>query len=129
MAQEVEVSLNGQGKGSITIQNAAKGETYKLYRLFDATVSATVQGNGSANSIAYTGSIPEELKNYFEADENGYITATEAAWTPNNDIKEMSPELQKALETWTESATAVAVAESDGSQLKFINLEFFYYEQ
>lgn len=33
--------------GSITIQNAQVGETYKLYKLFDATV-------GSNGAIAYT---------------------------------------------------------------------------
>ena len=34
-AQEVVVA--GNGKGSITISNAAKGETYTIYKLFDAT--------------------------------------------------------------------------------------------
>ena len=35
VAQEVTVA--GDGKGSITISNAAKGETYTIYKLFDAT--------------------------------------------------------------------------------------------
>ena len=50
------------GNGSITISNAAKGETYTIYKLFDATVSA------DHKSIAYTGEIPESLKTYFAAE-------------------------------------------------------------
>ena len=33
--------------GTITVQNASKGQTYTLYKLFDATV-------GSNGAIAYT---------------------------------------------------------------------------
>lgn len=75
------------GEGSITISNAAKGETYNIYKLFDATVSA------DNNSIAYTGTIPESLNTYFIADKNGYISATEEA--KNGD--KMSDGLQTAL--------------------------------
>ena len=41
-AQEENVN---NGKASITISNAAKGETYTIYKLFDATV--TGEENGS----------------------------------------------------------------------------------
>ena len=37
MAQTVTV---GEGDGSITITNAAQGEEYAIYKLFDATQSA-----------------------------------------------------------------------------------------
>ena len=67
-----EVTGTG-GEGSITISNAAKGETYSIYKLFDATV------NADGTSIAYTGTIPDGLKTYFIADENGYISATPEA--------------------------------------------------
>lgn len=65
-----DVPVPGTGRGSITISNAAKGETYTIYRLFDATVSA------DHKSIAYIGEIPASLKTYFTADKNGYISAT-----------------------------------------------------
>lgn len=105
------------GNGSITISNAAKGETYTIYKLFDATVSA------DHKSIAYTGEIPEGLKDYFIADKNGYISATEKA----TDGGIMSAGLKTALKTWTKTATATATAVSDGSALTFKELAYGYY--
>ena len=105
------------GTGSITISNAAKGETYTIYKLFDATV------NADGSSIAYTGEIPESLKTYFTADTNGYISATEKA----KDGENMSEGLKTALKAWTATATATATAESDGSALNFKGLAFGYY--
>lgn len=105
------------GTGSITISNAAKGETYTIYKLFDATVSA------DGSSIAYTGTIPESLELYFTADKNGYISATPAAKDGDN----MSEGLKAALKTWTADATATATAESDGSALTFKGLAYGYY--
>ena len=78
------------GNGSITISNAAKGETYTIYKLFDATVSE------DGKSIAYTGTVPEDLKTYFTADENRYISATPAAKSGES----MSDGLKAALKAW-----------------------------
>ena len=105
------------GNGSITISNAAKGETYTIYKLFDATVSA------DHKSIAYTGEIPESLNEYFIADKNGYISAT----TKAKEGDKMSEGLQNALKTWTEKEEPVATAESDGSALNFTGLAYGYY--
>ena len=105
------------GKGSITISNAAKGETYTIYKLFDATV------NADGSSIAYTGTIPASLSAYFNKDANGYISATAEAKNGEN----MSEELKTALKTWTAGATVTATAESDGSALKFNGLAYGYY--
>ena len=105
------------GTGSITISNAAKGETYTIYKLFDATVSE------DGKSIAYTGTIPESLKTYFTADKNGYISATPKA----KDGANMSEGLKTALKDWTATATATATAESDGSALNFKGLAYGYY--
>lgn len=104
-------------EGSITISNAAKGETYTIYKLFDATVSA------DKTSIAYTGTIPPSLKSYFTADKNGYISATADAKNGDN----MSVGLKAALKTWTETATETASAKSDGSALNFKGLAYGYY--
>ncbi len=111
-----DVTVTG-GTGSITISNAAKGETYTIYKLFDATV------NADGSSIAYTGTIPESLNTYFTADENGYISATSAA----KDGENMSEGLKTALKAWTAAATAAATAESDGSALNFKELAYGYY--
>lgn len=111
-----DITVTG-GTGSITISNAAKGETYTIYKLFDATV------NADGSSIAYTGTIPESLNTYFTADENGYISATSAAKDGDN----MSEGLKTALKTWTAAATATATATSDGSALNFKELAYGYY--
>ena len=111
-----DIAVTG-GTGSITISNAAKGETYTIYKLFDATV------NADGSSIAYTGTIPESLNTYFTADENGYISATVKA----KDGENMSEGLKTALKAWTATATEAASAESDGSTLNFNNLPYGYY--
>lgn len=112
-----EVTHKDGGKGSITISNAAKGETYTIYKLFDATV------NADGSSIAYTGTIPESLEKYFKADDNGYISATPEA----TDGANMSEGLKTALKAWTAGATATATAKSDGSALTFNGLAYGYY--
>lgn len=111
-----DVTVTG-GTGSITISNAAKGETYTIYKLFDATV------NADGSSIAYTGAIPESLNTYFTADDNGYISAT----TKAKDGENMSEGLKTALKAWTKTETATATATSDGSALKFNGLAYGYY--
>lgn len=111
-----DVTVTG-GTGSITISNAAKGETYTIYKLFDATV------NADGSSIAYTGTIPDSLKDYFSADANGYISATSAA----KDGENMSEGLKTALKAWTATAADAATAESDGSALNFKELAYGYY--
>ena len=117
-AQEV---THTDGEGSITISNAAKGETYTIYKLFDATVSK------DGSSIAYTGTIPDGLKDYFTKDKNGYISATDAA----KDGANMSERLKTALKDWTATAEAAekvaATAVSDGSVLHFTGLAYGYY--
>ena len=105
------------GTGSITISNATIGETYTIYKLFDATV------NADGSSIAYTGTIPDGLKDYFTADDNGYISALPAAQNGES----MSEELKAALKEWTAHATATATATSDGSVLNFTGLAYGYY--
>ena len=105
------------GNGSITISNAAKGETYAIYKLFDATVSE------DGKSIAYTGTVPEDLKTYFTADENRYISATPAAKSGES----MSDGLKAALKAWAAGETATSTAVSDGSALNFKGLAYGYY--
>ncbi|XCP84623.1 isopeptide-forming domain-containing fimbrial protein [Roseburia hominis] len=136
-AQDVD-SKEG-GTGSITIKNAAKGETYSAYRLFDATV-----GGGK---VAYKGPVPEGLETYFveTSTGSGYVQATKDAfktityygeeaktnvvtgptdyWTGEG----MSDGLRSALTTWKGSQTPIVTAVSDGSVLKFTNLDLGYY--
>lgn len=119
-AQEIN---SGTANGAtITVANAAKGETYKIYKLFDATVTGTDGG-----SISYTGTIPATLTDYFEADAVGNITVKDAAYADPTTKAEMSEGLRTALKTWAATATVTAEAKSDGSNLQFTGLPFGYY--
>lgn len=108
-----DVGTAAENTATITIQNAAKGETYKVYKLFDATVTGTTGG-----SIAYTGEIPNGLSSYFTEDTVGNISVVA-------DVDNTA--LFAALKTWTESTTATASATSDGSTLNFNGLAYGYY--
>lgn len=119
-AQEA-TSTTETGSASITISNASKGETYNVYKLFDATVTGKENG-----SIAYTGTVPDSLTNYFEKDANGYISVKDAAYTDSTK-KEMSEDLRTALKAWAGNATYLAKETSDGSALTFKNLPYGYY--
>lgn len=112
-----DVDSGSAGEGTITITNAAKGETYTVYKLFDASVSP------GGDSIAYTGDIPGALTDYFKADKNGYISATAAA----KDGGSMSEGLRAALKEWVKTATESVYAVSDGSALNFKGLDYGYY--
>lgn len=123
-AQDVDSAAGGEA--TITVSNASKGETYSIYKLFDATVAdkdGELDGEGPIN---YTGTIPTDLAAYFEADTAGNITATEAAFAEGS-TEVMSDGLKAALKTWAEGTTEVTSAVSDGSVLNFTNLEYGYY--
>lgn len=111
--------------GSITISNAAKGETYTIYKLFDATVDAT-----DSTKIAYYGSIPAGLTDYFEETQtgSGYVQAKDAAWKDASTKAEMSDGLKTALTTWANAQTSNAgTAVADGSAVVFNSLALGYY--
>ncbi len=117
--------------GSITVTNAAKGETYKAYKLFDATVAAT-ENSTDTDTIAYYGTIPSSLTDYFEytaeayaTANSGYIKAKAAAWDGNK----MSSGLETALTAWAnaEGRTAAQTIVADGGEVVFSNLALGYY--
>lgn len=103
-----------QGTGSITIENAAKGVTYKIFKLFDATV------NADGTSIAYTGDIPEDLKDYFYKNDEGNVFQVEGT---SDDA------IVTALQTWARNQTATTenTKVGDGGKVVFSGLEFGYY--
>lgn len=116
-AQTVDSGKNGSA--SITIKNASKGETYKVVKLFDASVTGKEDG-----SIAYTGTIPDSLSAYFEKDAAGNISATDAAKGEDGNL---SAAAVAALKTWAATQTADASAASTGGELVFTNLPYGYY--
>ena len=128
-AQDKAYTGTDKGTATITVNNASKGVTYKVYKLFNATVS-TKETDGVSDSIAYTGIIPDSLSAYFTADEKGNITATDAA-KDATDPTQLSSNAVNALKAWADSDavkdTYLVDAESDGSALTFSNLPYGFY--
>ena len=116
---QTKAYTGADGDGAkITISNAANGETYKIAKLFDATVSVA-ETDGVSDSIAYQGDIPESLSAYFTKDTAGNISATAALVLSDDDV-------QDALKTWAE-ANVTDQAVSDGTVLEFTGLPYGYY--
>lgn len=113
------VGTAADGTGTITISNAAKGETYSIVKIFDATITNDATATTDATGIAYTGTIPDDLSAYFETDSTGNIirkaTATDDA------------ALVTAVQAYAKKQTATASATSDGSVLTFQGLTYGYY--
>lgn len=106
------------GPATITIKNAAKGETYKVVKLFDATY------NSGADAISYSGTIPTELADFFEAKDNGIVIKQ----AEGEDVSIDGPAAAAKFKAWAEKQsdpTAQAVA--DGTTLKFQGLPYGYY--
>jgi fimbrial isopeptide formation D2 family protein/LPXTG-motif cell wall-anchored protein len=97
--------------GSITVANAAKGETYGLVKLFDATVGA----NGET---AYTGDIPADLADYFTKDTAGNIHKAEG----KTDV-----EIAEAVAAWAKTQTPITTKVGDGNPVVFDGLAYGYY--
>jgi fimbrial isopeptide formation D2 family protein/LPXTG-motif cell wall-anchored protein len=102
--------------GTITISNAAKGETYKLFKIFDATADA----NGN---IAYTGDIPTALADYFVKDTVGNISKN----TEKSDTV-IAQAVADYVYTLTESdAKFIEKKTGEGTAVQFTGLAFGYY--
>ena len=125
-AQTVPATTPDDDNATITINNPANGETYSVFKLFDATV--TTDGK-----IAYqtTEAIPDVLANYFTKSGNDVFPADSICQKDSSGKVVgtiMTDELKEALETWAKNATASATAKSNGeATLEFTNLPYGYY--
>ena len=134
-AQEKASGMGGDAK--ITIENASKGDTYKVVKLFDATIT-----NPPSTAIAYTGTIPSALSNYFEKDSAGNVTLKRIADSNGKNpgeegyvetFYELTADDYEAMKTWADGVAATDttypnVSEvSDGSALNFTGLKYGYY--
>lgn len=125
-AQTVNYTGTDGDGATITINNPAKGETYAVHKLFDATVSS------DGSKIAYQGTVPTSLSDYFYADTKGYIHPKDAIL--DRDAKEniigtkMTDALKTALEGWAKNNSNItAQAVSSGDELVFTGLPYGYY--
>ena len=124
-AQTVPQTTPDADNATITIKNPYKGESYTLYKLFDATVASTTT---TTDKIAYQGTIPTGLDTYFEsitgADGSTNYVKLKDTYDPNS----MPDAFWTALETWAGTATQTATATSNGDpSLEFTGLPYGYY--
>lgn len=110
---------------TITINNAAKGETYSIYKLFDATV------NGDKIAYQCTGDIPAGLEAFFSKDSSNNVIPADSICEKDEKGKitgtKMTDGLKAALEDWAKTAELTSTAVSDGSALSFTGLPYGYY--
>ena len=104
------------GNGTITVNNASKGVTYTLYKVFDASV-------GEKGEIVYTKADLAE-NDYFEKNASGNVVAKDAAYEGAHTNNKLSA---GAIEWIKANGTEVKSVESDGTALQFTGLEYGYY--
>lgn len=109
-AQSVDTGAGG--KASITIDNAAQGQTYTIYKLFDATVD----GNGAISYKVPTGK-NFTGNDFFSVDKSGNVLSKD-----NIDVS------SDAFKTWAAGfGTEVKSAKAEDNTLVFSNLTYGYY--
>lgn len=114
VASAQTVDTQAGGTGTITIRNASQSQTYTVYKLFDATVTA--DGTGISYKVPTGKTLPADNP-YFAVDSKGNVTAKEGA-----DVS------SEAFATWAKTfGTAVKSAEATDNTLVFTNLTFGYY--
>ena len=114
VASAQTVDTQAGGTGTITIRNASQSQTYTVYKLFDATVTA--DGTGISYKVPTGKTLPADNP-YFAVDSKGNVTAKEGATVSS-----------EAFATWAKSfGTGVKSATATDNTLVFTNLTFGYY--
>ena len=122
-----------ENTGSITITNATIGDSYSLYKIFDATYS--VDANGNADAVSYSITAENQFFSYmFGADgktENTYFVydavtgaVTRKDGTQNSDIIGY---LTDMVRSETNSFAAVKSETATAETLVFDDLPYGYY--
>ena len=131
-----EEATGAGGDAVITIENAAKGVTYKVVKLFDATITSP-----PSDAITYTGTIPAALANFFESGDAGITLKRIPDASGKNPGDEgyvdtyyqMTPDDFATMKTWADGIAAgdatypSYTAVSQGDELKFTGLKYGYY--
>ena len=114
VASAQTVDTQAGGTGTITIRNASQSQTYTVYKLFEATVTA--DGTGISYKVPTGKTLPADNP-YFAVDSKGNVTAKEGATVSS-----------EAFATWAMSfGTEVKSATATDNTLVFTNLTFGYY--
>ncbi len=128
MAFAVVTPALAADNGKITVDNSAKGETYTIYKLFDAKVS------DDGKSIAYTGDVPNDLSAYFTKNQQGNIVPNEDAMYEENgnvDSTKLNDTAAAAIKAWTATTDGqgkkIDSKPGNGGALEFTGLDYGYY--
>ena len=124
-----------ENTGSITITNATQGDSYSLYKIFDATYSGNVNEDGDADAVSYSITTDNQFFSYmFGTDgktENTYFSydavtgaVTRKEGTQNSDIISYLTDMVRDEE---KNFTAVKTETADDETLAFSNLPYGYY--
>ena len=108
---------------TITIKNASKGETYKIYKMMDLTV------NDPANPTSFTYTITDDFKDFFDMDGADFFTVTVGAEryiTGIKNVEEMAQAAAKYVEEQRIDEITNIIADST-EIVVFGNLEPGYY--
>lgn len=116
LAQTVTVGTSDTGK--ITISNASQGQTYTIYKLFDATVTA--DGSGISYKLPTGKSIPNNENTWFTVDSKGNVFKKENADVSTKEFREWA-------ETFAGTNSPIASAKADDNTLVFDKIPFGYY--
>jgi len=135
MVMVLMLSLNisiyaAPANGSITVTNATKGQTYTLYKVFDATIQ--LDDNGDANAVAYTITDSNQFFNYlFGTGENQYFNYDSSTGAVTKKASTVDSELVSYLTAMVKGGSYTTAKDpkvADGSgRVVFDGLEYGYY--
>lgn len=111
--------------GTITVQNAIKGQTYKLYKLFDAKYSTS----GGEVAITYTVPSGKSLdgNTWFAVDPNTGNVKIKENKVADKDTWIGSKEFTTWAREFVDGDTPAATKKADNTTVTFTNLPFGYY--
>ena len=114
-------------KGSITINNAADGQEYKIYKILDASV------NDSGGIDYDISSVPEDLEDYYvtTTSTEGNVSRTFVSMTYNGDViptgGSIPSDLQKIFYDYTTSVSATRTVTASNGKAVFTDVAAGYY--
>lgn len=132
MAMGVCASASSQGgnaapKGSITVTNAIVGETYTLYKVFDATVSGerVDEGTGISYTSTWFTKTMAATCDYFDVDDSGNITIKPEGKTDSGELSDDAITwLKDQISNFTQIGQPV---KATSTTVKWENLDPGYY--
>ena len=116
---------NAAPKGSITVTNAIVGETYTLYKVFDATVSDGREHDSTG--ISYSSKWFTESNTWFDVDAQGNITILPAGVNPEGQLSDKAIGWLKSQISNFQQTQDPITPTSDAPAVSWTNLDPGYY--